>query len=63
MKDSLLNDIAASVEDIRLLFRDYGFNIDTCAEDEDECESNDAEIHKLHVAYNMMREVLDEAGF
>ena len=63
MKESLYNDLAACVEDMRLLFRDYGFDVEECSDEDDQCERNDPDIHTLHTAYKSMREVLEEAGF
>lgn len=59
-KDAFYADLESVVEDIELLIKDYGFNVEECMEDEDECRDTDENLFKIMVSYTQMKSVLEE---
>lgn len=50
-KESFFNDLESTLEDIRLLLKDYDFDIDYCLEDEENCEIEDEDILQVATFY------------
>ncbi len=59
--ESFYNDLEASLEDMELLFKDYGFDVDECMEDEDECEAENEEIFRVISLYWQLRNAIQES--
>lgn len=60
MKESLFNDLESMLDDMALLCRDYGYDLEECAEDEDSCEENDEDIFVLYTAYKQLRKMINQ---
>lgn len=59
-KDAFYSDLESVVDDIELLIKDYGYNIEECLEDEEECQSADDNLFKVISAYSQLKLVLEE---
>lgn len=59
-KESLYEDLTGLVDDVELLFRDYGYDFDECDEDADEPCFDDDEILQLYEAVTKLKQIIDK---
>lgn len=60
-KESFYNDLESVLDDMELLFKDYGYDIDECMEDEEQCESEDEDMFRLISLFMQMKNAIDES--
>lgn len=58
-KESFFDDLESVLEDIRLLLKDYNFDVDECLDNEDECETEDEDIYEVISFYIQMTKLVD----
>lgn len=59
--ESFYNDLEGLLEDMELLFKDYGFDVDECMEDEEECEAEDEDMFRVISLYMQLRSAIQES--
>jgi hypothetical protein len=60
-KESFYNDLESILDDVELLFKDYGYDADECMEDEDECEAEDSDMFRIISLYSQIKIAIEEA--
>ena len=60
-KESFFSDLENVLDDVELLLKDYGYDVDECMEDEEQCESEDEEVYKIVTLYSQLRQVIEES--
>lgn len=60
-KESFFSDLENVLDDVELLLKDYGYDVDECMEDEEQCESEDEEIYKIITLYSQLRQIIQES--
>jgi hypothetical protein len=49
------------LEDMELLLKDYGYDVDDCMEDEEACESEDESMFRIISLYMQIRSTIEES--
>lgn len=60
-KESFLSDLENVLDDVELLLKDYGYDVDECMEDEEQCETEDEDVYKIVTLYSQLRQVIEES--
>lgn len=60
-KESFFSDLENVLDDVELLLKDYGYDVDECMEDEEQCESEDEEVYKIITLYSQLRQIIEES--
>ncbi len=60
-KESFFSDLENVLDDVELLLKDYGYDVDECMEDEEQCESEDEEVYKIITLYSQLRQIIQES--
>ena len=60
-KEAFYNDLESILDDVELLFKDYGYDAEECMEDEEECEATDPDMFELINLYTQIRNKIEEA--
>lgn len=60
-KEALFNDLESILDDVQLLLKDYGFDVDECMEDEEQCQASDEDLFKIVSIYNQFLQIIEES--
>lgn len=59
-KEAFFNDLESILDDVRLLLKDYGYDVDECMEDEESCEAENEDIFRIISLYSQMMQTINE---
>lgn len=60
-KEAFYSELENILEDVELLLKDYGFDVNECLDDEENCEAEDEYMFRVMSLYSQLKTTIEES--